>query len=200
MKAPVKLVLYLQLFLLITLFGCTLKPTMTDIRLDETYDGKQYEKILVIGAVEKTTFRNLLEAELVERLKNEGLEAFPSYVILPDKTKLTSEIIQRAIDESGIDSILIASFADSRKKEMYGAIEDSTPYLYYNGMNDVMHGAGKKSSADIETLFLKTNFYDGRSGKRLWSMTSGAEYRFTAKSLDLAGKLVVGKLKEAGLI
>jgi len=43
--------------------ACSSIPKTTEIWMDEAYDGKQYGKILVIGAAEKITFRNLFEGE-----------------------------------------------------------------------------------------------------------------------------------------
>lgn len=96
MKAYTKLFSSILTLSLIILAGCAKNPTVTDLWVDEAYDGKQYGKILVIGAAEKITFRNLFEGEFVKQLKSRGIEAIPSYVILPDNAMLTREIILSA--------------------------------------------------------------------------------------------------------
>ena len=119
MKACVKLFYSIFIFFLLTLAGCTKNPAVTNLWMDEAYDWEKYEKILIIGAAEKITFRNLFEGELVKQLKSRGIEAIPSYIILPDNEMLTREIILSAIEKSDIDSVLITSLADRSKKTVY---------------------------------------------------------------------------------
>ena len=200
MKTHVKLFCSAFILFLLILAGCTKNPTVTDLWLDEAYDGKQYGKILVIGAAEKITFRTLFEGELVKQLKSRGVEAIPSYIILPDNEMLTREIILSAIEKSDIDSVLITSLAERSKRTVYYSIEGSSPYAYYNGLYTTMRNSGKTTSYDIEILFLKTNFYDVESENLIWSMTSESEIRYKAKSLSSAASLVINKLRDDDLI
>jgi len=200
MKIHIKLFCSALILFLIILTGCNKNPTVTDISLDEAYDGKQYGKILVIGAAEKITFRNLFEGEFIKQLKSRGVESIPSTVILPDTKMLTRENILSAIEKSDIDSVLITSLADRSKKEVYYSIAGNSPYTYYNGIMRAHRGSGKTSSYDIDILFLKTNLYDVRSEKLIWSMTSESEFKSDTKSLNSAIKFIISKLQEDGLL
>ena len=200
MKAYAKLFYSILILSLIILAGCAKNPTITDLWMDEAYDGKQYGKILVIGAAEKITFRNLFEGEFVKQLKSRGIEAIPSYVILPDNAMLTREIILSAIEKSDIDCVLITSLAGKSKRTVYYYKEGDTPYAYYNRIYPSIYGSRGTSSYDIEILFLQTNLYDVRSEKLIWSMTSESEYRYNMKSLDSAVTLVINKLRGDGLL
>ena len=200
MKVYVKLFYSILILFLITLAGCTKNPHVTDLWMDEAYDGKQYGKILVIGVAEKMTFRNLFEGELVRQLKNRGVEAVHSYIILPDNKMLTREIALSAIERSDIDSVLITSVVDRSKRTVYYSIAGSNPYSYYYGLYNTTYGAGKTSSYDIDILFLKMNLYDVKSEKLIWSMTTESEYRYNMKSLSPAITLFINKLRGDGLI
>ena len=200
MKTYAKLFNSILILFLITLAGCTKSPTVTDIWMDEAFDGKKYEKILVIGAAEKITARSLLEAEVVNQLKSQGTEAIRSYIILPDNAMLTREIILSAVEKSDIDSVLITVLADRSKKTVYYQAGGS-PYGYYNSIYPSIHSSrGTTASYDIEILFLKTNLYDVKSEKLIWSMTYEFEFLHKAKSLNSAVNLVINKLREDGLI
>jgi hypothetical protein len=199
MKTHVKLFCGALLLFLIILTGCTQKPTVTDLWIDEAYDGKQYGKILVIGAAERITYRTLFEGELVKQLESQGVEAIPSYVFLPDNKKLTREIILSAIEKSDIDSVLITSLDKTSKRTVYYSIGGSNPYEYYNSIYNTIHGPGT-GSYDIDILFLKTNLYDARSEKLIWSMTSESEIRYNFKFLSFAATLVINKLRDDNLI
>ena len=200
MKTHVKLFCGALLLFLIILTGCTKKPTVTDMWMDEAYDGKQYGKILVIGVAKKITSRTLFEGELVKQLKSQGVEAIPSYVFLPDNKRLTREIILSAIEKSDIDSVLITSLAKTSKRTVFYSIRGSSPYEYYNSIYNTIHGSAGTSSYDIDILFLKTNLYDARSEKLIWSMTSESEIRYDFKFLSFAATLVINKLRDDGLI
>ena len=70
MKACVKLFYSILIFFLLTLAGCTKNPAVTDLWMDEAYDGKQYGKILVIGAAEKLIWSMTSESEYRYNMKS----------------------------------------------------------------------------------------------------------------------------------
>ena len=199
-------VLYCALILLLMILaGCSTKPVVNDIWLDEIYYGRQYETVLVIGIAEKITFRNLFEGNLVSQLRKTGIEAFPSYEILPYTNMLTREAVLAAVEKYAIDSVLITSLVGRDKKTIYyseGNADYSNPYSYNRFVNDAIYGPGRggTGSYDIDVLFLKTNLYDVTSEKLVWSLTSETEFKYQMKSLNAAIKLIINKLREDGLI
>ena len=199
-------VLYCALILLLMILaGCSTKPVVNDIWLDEIYYGRQYESVLVVGAAEKITFRNLFEGNLVSQLRRIGVEAFPSYEILPYTNMLTREAVLAAVEKYAIDSVLITSLVGRDKKTIYyseGNADYSNPYSYNRFVNDAIYGSGRggTGSYDIDVLFLKTNLYDVTSEKLVWSLVSETEFKYKTNSLDAAIKLVIDKLREDGLI
>ena len=60
-KIHTKLFSSIFIFFITTLAGCTPKTAVTDLFIDEAYDGKHYGNVLVIGLADKMTFRNLFE-------------------------------------------------------------------------------------------------------------------------------------------
>lgn len=200
MKIFAKLFCGLLVLFLINLGACAQKPTVTDLWLDDTYDGRQYGKILVIGAAEKITFRNLFEGELVQQLQKMGIEAIPSYEILPYNNMLTRETVLSAVEKYDVDCVLITSLVDRTKKTVYYSLKGTNPYTYYNGLYDEIRRPGQTASYDVDILFLKTNLYDVQSEKLVWSMISESEFKYKSKSLNSAISLVISKLRENGLI
>jgi len=197
-------VFYCALILsLIILAGCSKKQAVTDIWLDETYYGRQYETVLVIGIAEKITFRNLFEGNLVSQLRKTGIEAFPSYEILPYTNMLTREAVLTAVQKYAIDSVLITSLVGRDTKTIYyseGNADYSNPYSYSSFVNNAINKSGQTGSYDIDVLFLKTNLYDVTSEKLVWSMVSETEFKYKTNSLNAAIKLVIDKLRADGLI
>lgn len=185
------------LILLLTLAGCGGRQIVTESRTDETFDGIPFERILVIGVADKITFRNLFEGELANQLRDRGIEAVPSYEILPYTNQLTRDTVLSAVADFGIDAVLITSLADSSKKPTYEALDASDLYVYYANLYKAVEASGKTASG---ILNLKGNLYDVTSGQMIWSLTSENEYKYKIRSLAGAASLVVNKLHDDGLI
>jgi hypothetical protein len=206
MKTHTELLCCTLVLFTIALAGCTANPSVTELWIDDAYVGQQYGKILVIGAARKITFRNLFEEEFVNQLKSKGIDAIPSYHILPYNDMLTREIVLSAVEKSDIDSILITSLVERSKKTVYYSLDGGDPYAYYTGLHSTVRSpetakrSGKTGSYEVDVLFLKTNLYDANTEKLIWSMTSESEFMYKTKSLNSAISLVINKLRKDGLI
>jgi hypothetical protein len=146
------------------------------------------------------TFRNLFEGQIVRQLKERGVEAVPSYIILPENKELTREIVLSAIEKSNIDSVLITSLAGKSKKTVLYSTSDINPYTYFNSSYSLIQNSGTKPSYNVEVPFLKTNLYDVSSEKLFWSMAYESEVTYNTKSLSSVVTFVVNQLRDDGLI
>jgi hypothetical protein len=146
------------------------------------------------------TFRNLFEGQIVRQLKERGVEAVPSYIILPENKELTREIVLSAIEKSNIDIVLITSLAGKSKKTVLYSTSDINPYTYFNSSYSLIQYSGTKPSYNVEVLFLKTNLYDVSSEKLVWSMAYESEVTYNTKSLSSVVTFVVNQLRDDGLI
>ena len=146
------------------------------------------------------TFKNLFEGQIVRQLKERGVEAVPSYIILPENKELTREIALSAIEKSTIDSVLITSLAGKSKKTVLYSTSDINPYTYFNSSYSLIQYSGTKSSYNVEAFFLKTDLYDVSSEKLFWSMAYESEVTYNTKSLSSVVTFVVNQLRDDGLI
>ena len=203
MNANAKVFCCALILSLMVLAGCAKKVAVNDIWIDETYYDRQYESVLVIGLAEKITFRNLFEGNLVNQLRRAGVEAFPSYEILPYTNMLNREAVLTAVAKYGIDSVLVTSLVGTDIKTIYYSDQNasySNPYSYSRFINDAVNRSDSTASYDVGILFLKTNLYDVNSEKLVWSLTSETEFTYRANSLNDAVKLVIDMLRNDGLI
>jgi len=200
MKPYTKFIFSALLLFLITLAGCAKKPTIDDFWIDEAYDGQQYGNVLVIAAAEKITFRNIFEEEFVNQLRSQGINAIPSYHILPYNNMLTRELVLSAIEQSDIDSVLITSLVSRNKMKVSYAIKGHNPYDFYRNTYLVIRKPSKTATYEVDILFLKTNLYDVRTEKLIWSVTSESKIMYKIKSLKSIISLVITKLRKDGLI
>jgi len=187
---------------LISLNGCSSVPKTTEIWMDETYTGSQITKVLVVGVAEKITFRALYEGEFAEQLAKKGIEAIPSYRVMQPHETLSRATILPLVEKLGIDTVIVTSLIDRKKKTVYYQVDSGNLYTYYSGIRgiSVAGQSGSTGSYDVPILVLKTNLYDVGTEKLFWSITSESEYRYKMKSLNSAIDFVINALTKDDLI
>jgi hypothetical protein len=187
---------------LISLNGCSSALKTTEVWMDETYTGSQITKVLVVGVAEKITFRTLFEGHFAEQLAEKGIEAIPSYTVMQPHETLSKATVLPLVEKLGIDTVIVTSLIDRKKKTVYYQVDSGNLYTYYRGVRgiSVANRYGSTASYDVPILVLKTNLYDVGTEKLFWSVTSESEYRYNMKSLDSAIDFVINTLAEDDLI
>lgn len=189
------------LFLLPMMFsGCAENQAAVEPWINESYEGLQYRKILVVGAAEKITFKNLLEGELVTQLENHKVVAIPAYEILPFNNILTRDLVLTAGDKSEIEAILIVSLVEMNRKTDFDSIADTDPFGYYEALHNNLTSSGKTAAQKEQILFLKASLYDAKSEQLIWSVVPRSGYRYNMKSIGSAVNLIINQLNTAGMI
>ena len=195
---------YLGIFflVLISLNGCSPALKTTEVWMDETYTGSQITKVLVVGVAEKITFRTLFEGHFAEQLTKKGIEAIPSYTVMQPHETLSKATVLPLVEKLGIDTVIVTSLIDRKKKTVYYQVDSGNLYTYYSGVRgiSVSGRSGSTASYDVPILVLKTNLYDVGTEKLFWSVTSESEYRYNMKSLNSAIDFVINTLAEDDLI
>ena len=200
MRTCKQLICCTLLLFLLPLGGCAEKPVVSDFWLDEAFDGQRYGNILVIGAAEKITFRNIFEDEFVKQLGSKGIYATPSYHILPYNNMLTRELVLSAVDQYDIDSVLITSLVQRSKIKTFYTTRYNNPYEFYKQTYYTIREPNKLGAYETDFLILKTNLYDVNTEKLIWSITSDSKIMYKIKSLKSIISLIISKLDKDGLI
>lgn len=168
---------------------------------DESFSGK-LNNILVIGVTSQTTRRRGWENRFVEELAARGVNGVPSYTLLESSLELTRDIVERAIEDQGLDGVLVTRLVGIREKETYrlpANYDDDRGYIgYYDH-------AWKETSggyyAEHKIFTLETNLYDVASGKLVWTMQSESMDASQPRGLvEKQIRLKVETLKKHGLI
>ncbi len=191
-------VLLAFLFLIV---GCS-APKVTDSWMDDAYINSKIEKVLIIGAAEKITFRNLFEGMFVEQLNQKGIEAIPSYTLIQPNKMLSKKTILKTVGKHNIDAVIITALADRKEKTKYYSAPSGNYYNYYTTVYGIYGKPSrtKGKSYDVPILVLKTNLYDVKTEKLIWSITSESEFQYNIDSLNSAIDLLINSLAKDGLI
>ena len=113
------------------LWSCatTMKYTWTK----ENFEGKSFEKVLVLTLSKNLKSRTLFENTVVELLADEGISATNGLnVITPveDVKKLTEAEIEKRIKDGGYDAVLVTTLIDINTRDVQVINHNYDPYMY----------------------------------------------------------------------
>jgi hypothetical protein len=170
------------------------------------YQGASFQKVLVIGVAERDADRRLFEDRFAEVLFGRGLDALPSYEILPQSERLSEEQIREAIAGGGHDAVIVTRLLGMEEKTEYVPPRSHTVPRYYHGYYgyygrtwDVVHEPGYSVTRTI--MRLETNLYEVGSGDLVWSGQSETfDPRSLEESIDSVTEAVAEHLWAEGLI
>jgi hypothetical protein len=98
----------------------------------ENFEGKRFNKILVLTISKNLKSRTLFENTAVELLAGQGINATNSlnvFTPVEDMKKLTEEEIQKRIEDGGYDGVLVTSLVDITTRDV--SADNTTPYYPY---------------------------------------------------------------------
>jgi len=99
----------------------------------ESFEGKSFDKVLVLTLSKNLKSRTLFENTVVEMLADEGITASNGLkVITPveDVKKLTEEEIGKRIKDGGFDAVLITTLIDINTRDVQVNNYNYYPYMY----------------------------------------------------------------------
>lgn len=221
-----KRTLYTAPFLLTVMFAsliaaCASTKVTSDWK-DPAYQARP-GKVLVLAMVDDMTQRRLLEDELAGRFRDEGIDAVPSYTVLPD-ARPDREAIQAQVRSTGADALFMTRIVDRKTEQEY---VPGTPYYpptayydwhnyygYYGGLHRPYPGhlgyapGGPYPPAyspgyTVENVYAiaEANLYDASTARLIWSART--ETRIQGKDereIRSYAEQIVRSLKKQGLV
>lgn len=194
----------------ILLWSCS--STMNYTWTKDGYEGRSYEKILVIVEAQTKQGRVNGENAIVAALTKEGVTATNSVSVFPPNENthdLSEDEIEDRILEGGYDGVLITSLVDARSREVReggGTYYQPTYYRYGRHVRrGYVHMQEPEYYRQEKTFVLETQFFDvaDRANKEsvVWSgqseLTDPSSAESAAKSYS---KKLVRTLLESGKI
>lgn len=125
-----KVKIIVALFVMVLLASCA--TTMQSTWKKENFDGKKFDKILVLAISKNMKSRTLMENSVVSLLKEEGINATNALSVftpVEDMKELTEDEIGRRIKDGGNDAVLITSLLDTKTRDVQ--VNNTTPYYPY---------------------------------------------------------------------
>ena len=187
---------------IVTACGSGAPHRVADEEFDSSFAGKSFSNLLVMGIYQDRTFRISGETTLAEELKARGVQASPSYDLLPNTRPSASEI-QSAITAGSFDGVLTVATLDP------GYDYDAGDYFATRGMV-YMLGGEPGAATDLGALVawsgsglytLYAGLWDAGTGKPVWSVTTDSADSGSASSdLRALADMIVDELRKKDLL
>jgi hypothetical protein len=162
----------LVLVLILACFSTACAPVKTlDVWKDDSYS-KPLQKVLVIAVTKQDYIRNQFENVLANKLKEKGVDALPSYQVLPQAgDKLDRDSVVAKVKELGIVNVLVARSISKEEitNHQYGGIILGGTAVYNNGWYGYSYGYTYDRQYDTDYFTISTKLYDVSGEKPVWS-------------------------------
>ncbi len=213
---------------LILALGLVLSSCGTQTTLETNWElpnasGKPLTKLAVIGIMKDKSQSTAFESAVVQKLKAQGIQAVPGFTFLEGSTDLTRPEMQKRVEATGADGVLIfkvlaqdrnaryvppttyavpGAFAADWWGDPYWGYYTPYPYSYWGYWYPAMQVVASPGYWETSTTYrVQTALYRASDDKLVWTAVS-ATYDPTSEA-NLASSLsgvVIDKLEKAGLV
>ena len=175
--------------------------TMTKSWRSPDYKGQPLKKLLVVGVSDEPDLRRSFEKEFVKELKAAGVDAIPSYALLPENGQADQAQLSQAVKEANSDGALITRLVRVDVQTEVGSVFTPVGIGFYGGYAVAWAGYYNVPVSHTDTVVLQTDLYSVNEPQLLWSATTQT-VAATSIQKDLPGfaKLIIGELKKQRLI
>lgn len=198
--------IYFRILFLLLLLGCLScsRTRLTEVWVDPRASTLALNNILVVGITRSEAGRRNFETELVRLLKQEGLNARPSYEIV-SSGEASLEHLKPLLTGTKTDAILVSRIVGFDEDLRYvpgvstGYYGFYDRYFYHSYYHPFFYEPGSYV-LDVEVI-LETNLYAAESGELIWSAQSETADPASAESLARSlGPNLIRELRKQGVL
>jgi hypothetical protein len=197
---------YVAAVLLSALCGCA-TTELTNTWKDPQYHGGPVKKIMVVGISNQASVRRTFEDTFAETLKANGVEAVPSYTVVPEDGQMAEDKLRAAVQQSGAGAVLITRLVEKQTDTMVTSAEPIGAYRRTStSMSGYYSGAWTGyyepvAVQEFHYVVLESTLFVADHPEPVWSSTTRTE---ESKDIRAAtegfAKPVVAAMKKEGLI
>ena len=142
---------------------------------DSAYTGAPLTRILIIGVTKQSGIRRTFEDLFAERLRADGVTAIQSYTLIPEDGEVSHERLARAVEQSGVDGILITRLVRvDRQVQIYPGTYVGPPFVGFYGFYSSawvgFYEPPQVYAYDVVTS--ETTLFEAKNDRVIWSGTS----------------------------
>ena len=198
-----KLISLFTLSFLLIIISCSQSTRLTDVYTDETFSGKEFKKVLVLGLTKDQWKQKVYENEFRSQLITYNIEVLTAWQELPKGEQLNKETFEKYFKDKNVDAVLVAiEGGESTDKTLYTAGSGHVHvgfYGFYASTASFYHNSDYL--AEEKVVHMRTNLYETNEARLIWSAKSQSyEPENTGDVIKAVSKDVVGELSIQGYI
>ena len=198
-----KLISLFTLSFLLIIISCSQSTRLTDVYTDETFSGKEFKKVLVLGLTKDDWKQKVYENEFRALLVDYNVEVLTAWQELPKGEQLNKETFEKYFKDKNVDAVLVAiEGGESTDKTLYTAGSGHVHvgfYGFYASTASFYHNSDYL--AEEKVVHMRTNLYETNEARLIWSAKSQSyEPENTGDVIKAVSKDVVGELSIQGYI
>jgi len=185
--------------------GCA-STTLTNSWRAPDYSGS-LKSMVVVGLSKQASVRRVFEDEFALQLRNRGIDAVPSYTLIPEDGQVEEDRLRAAVESADTDGVIITRLVKVDSKTQISSVPTAPPlalrhphyYGYYSGAWVGYYDPVMVQQYDV-VIAETTVFVRGRA-EPVWSGTTET-FAPTDIKKETAGfaKVVMDVLAKEGLI
>lgn len=192
--------------LLPILSGCA-STDLTNSWKNPHYSGAPLTKVLVVGVSSQTSVRRSFEETFAQSLAKQGVQAIPSYTLIPADGQIPEDALQKAVQESGADGVLITRMVDRQTEISVSPASTAPPaydmhrqyYGYYTGAWTGYYEPQMVQAT--EYIVAETTLFRADVSEPVWSGTSRTiKPGDVRKATQAFAKVMIAAMRKKGLI
>ena len=162
------------------------------------------KKVLVVGVSNQPGPRRIFEDEFSAALKAAGVNAVPSYTVIPQDGQAEQAVLEKAVKDVGADGVLITRLVSREQKtEVSPGFYQPAPAMgFYGWYSSAWVGYYEPPTVyQYDVVTADTSVYSVNAGELLWSGTTET-FSPTDVAKDSRGfaKIIIDAMKKAGVI
>jgi hypothetical protein len=167
------------------------------------YAGPEFRRIMVVGVSKQPSIRRTFEDAFVARLKQDGMDAVPSYLYIAEDGPVAEARLQEAVRQANVDAALITRLVRvERKTEVTPGYYVPDPFGFYPWYTAAWVGYYEPPRVYERDVYIsETSLYDLRKNRLVWSGTVKTDAPGTIdKAIKQYVKTVVKALERDGVL
>ena len=173
---------------------------------DEAYTGGHIKSVLVVGVAQNPFNRRLFEDIFTKQFKKKGIDAVPSYSVIPTHKGINKETVLSEAEKLGTSTILAANLLGVKEEYVhfdplgYEPVRKANSFsTYFPAVTEYAHSP--VSYTKIENVRLQTNLYERETEKLVWyTVTETFRPESVQEVIDSLCSAVMKSLRENKLL
>lgn len=170
-------------------------------------DARRPSKIVVFGVTKQESLRRSYEDKLSQALSSEGLQAVPSYTILPEEGEVEKGKVEQVVRKAGADAVFITRLVRLTKElesvpaptPMWGPGFGGWGGFYGPYWSGYYYDSYRLIERDF--AYIESNLYDEKNNALILGiLTRTEEPNYSEAQVKQLAQLIVKEFRKRGLL